>query len=236
MAKDAQRILVAGASGSGKSTRVKELTRRFNRVVVFDPMDEYEGEGFTRTTRITGKHSVKEFLQRGWARGFRIAYVPEDGNEATELHKLCQLLKAVQEPYRKCKKGLAIPKLVLLVEEINLSFPETKLPKELVGFGNLCSRGRHYGIEIFGITQRVAEVNTRFRGNANQAYFFRQEDHRDIQTIVSSLGPEWRNQIKQLQDHHYLKRQSGAITKGQNDFLSRGPANQNRAPKKRRAA
>lgn len=208
--KDARRIGVYGASGSGKSTRVKDLMRGAERVVVFDPMDEYASHRFARCTSLA---RVLAGMKRGWAGGFRIAYVPPSNREAEALHKLALLLMQAQAPYRDERDAR---KIVLVVEELNLSFPVAALPRDIYGMGELCSRGRHYGIEVIGVTQRLAEVNTRFRGNTSEAYFFRQSDHVDVQAVGRMLGPQWAKHVQELQDHHYLRRVGGQITDGKN--------------------
>lgn len=208
--KDARRVGVYGASGSGKSTRVKDLMKGASRVVVFDPMDEYGAHRFARCTSLT---RVLALMRKGWGGGFRIAFVPPSNREAEALHKLAILLMQVQGPYRDEKDGR---KIVLVVEELNLSFPVAALPRDLYGMGELCSRGRHYGIEVIGVTQRLAEVSTRFRGNTSEAYFFRQSDHVDVMAVGKMLGPAWAKKVQDLQDHHYLRRQGGQITEGKN--------------------
>lgn len=207
---DARRIGIYGRSGSGKSTLSKRMLAGHKRLVVFDTQDEYRSFGFRRYSTLRG---VLGAMQRGWKDGFRVAYVPPNGNEPMALHMLSLLLRRVQGPY---KAGASKVKLALVVEELNMSFPVNALPRELSGFGELCSRGRHYGIEIFGITQRIAEVNTRWRGNTNAAYIFPQGDHVDINTITRMIGPRWREKLLNLPDHQYLKIESGAVTEGKN--------------------
>lgn len=229
MIKDAQRIGIWGASGSGKSTLAKVLCAKAGRVVVFDPMDEYRGLGFRRCETF---REVAGYIKQNWRGRFRIAYVPPEHREAAALHRLAHLLRQIQQPYYE---GKPIPKLTLVVEEMNTGYPVRDLPAELSGFPGLCSRGRHYGIEIIGISQRIAEVNTRFRGNTNVAYFFAQGDHRDTTTITQMIGPEHRAALHALQRHEYLRRgEDRAVVKGRNSLI----ANDNARPARgrRRAA
>lgn len=212
--KDARRIGVYGASGSGKSTLVKAMIAKAPRVVVFDPMDEYaRALRFHRADTLAG---VLEAIKRGWAKGFRIAYVPPANAEPDALHRLSCLLLAVNRPYRESVHGIPALKTTLVVEELNLSFPVTGLPAALSGFPELCSRGRHSGIEMIGVTQRVAEVNTRFRSNTEDAYFFRQGDNRDVGFAVAKLGAKWRAAIMGMQTHDYIKSSGGITTQGRN--------------------
>ena len=52
------------------------------------------------------------------------------------------------------------------------------------GFAEMCSRGRHYGLDMIGVSQRIAEVSTRFRGNCSETVVFRQKGPRDNKATV----------------------------------------------------
>lgn len=205
------RVGVYGASGSGKSTWVKAAIRGQSRVVVFDPLDEY---GRHRLARVDSLKALRAVMARNW-RGFRVAYVPRPGQEARSLSDLCRFIIAAQEPGRQA--GRPVP-LTLVVEEMNLSFPVTGLPAELDGMMHMCSRGRHYGVRVIGVTQRVAEVATRFRGNTDARIIFRQGDHRDVSTVCSMIGPAWRPRLMALETHCYLEECGGKVTLKKNSL------------------
>lgn len=209
LVKDACRIGIYGRSGSGKTAFVKQHLRSDRRALIFDPLAEYPALcGIRAADTLRG---VLDGVRAGWRRGFKIAYMPPAGREAEALHDLCKLILRVQEPYRE---GVPIPKLTLVVEELNLSFPVAALPRDLTGFAELCSRGRHWGVNLIGVSQRVAEVNTRFRGNTDRALFFAQQDHRDVSTIVSMIGPSWRAALQALQPGEYLELRGGHVGRG----------------------
>ena len=209
---EAGRIGIYGGSGSGKTTRARAMIARRSRVVVLDPLDEYGGAGFRRVTTM---RAVLQALKAGWARGFRITYVPPAGHEAKALHLLSVLLRRAQAPASERRI------VTLVAEELNLSFPIQQLPAALSGFADLCSRGRHYGVELIGVSQRIAEVHTRFRGNTGIAYYFRQDDHRDITTATQRLGPRWRAALMALKTHQYLRLCEGSVTQGRNAVPAR---------------
>lgn len=208
--KDATRIGVYGASGSGKSTLVKSMLKSDHRQIVFDPMDEYQAFGYRRFEKLP---VMGKALAKAWGKGFKFCYVPPANREASALHQLANLLKAMQADYKAGKDGR---KVTLIVEELNLSFPVTSLPQELSGFSDICSRGRHYGISIIGITQRPAEVNTRFRGNLEGQYVFRLAEHNDLQAIGRVLGPNGAAEVKALAQHEYVHFDNGNREKGKN--------------------
>lgn len=217
MNKNAQRVFITGASGSGKSTWVKAKLKEYSHVVIFDPLDEYARE-LKSVKRVTSLQELRAGMKQGWQNGFKTAFVPPQGNlktKANALHKLSEFLLAAQEPYFSAKMK---QQLCLVVEEMNLSFPIQNLPEEYWGFGEICSRGRHYGINVLGVSQRVAEVNTRFRGNCDFHVIFRCADWVDIKTRAQQLGPSVKEQLEGLQVHEFLKVDQNGIEKGQNSL------------------
>ncbi|MGH1445568.1 MAG: hypothetical protein ACRBBO_05940 [Cognatishimia sp.] len=181
---NAGRIGIWGRSGAGKSTFAKKRLKGQKRIVVFDPLDEYGPRG-DKICTIT-VHSLPEVLEAMKAdwRGFKIAFVPRSGQEPRYLSALCRLLLKAQQPFKDTGKGAGI---TLVVEEMNLSFPvhggEAKSP----GFAEICSRGRHYGIEVIGLSQRIAEVSLRFRGNCTESIVLAQASPRDVEAAFGVL-------------------------------------------------
>lgn len=208
--KDAKRIGLSGASGSGKSTRAKHMLEGKGRQIVFDPMDEYKDYGYKPFYSIP---DLGKWLKANWHTNFMVCYKPPMGGEEEALHKVSLMLMEFQKPY--CNWGHEV-KINFIVEELNKSFGVNSLPKKHYGFGEICSRGRHFGIELYGITQRWAEVNTRFRGNLEETYIFRPSAYVDIQAITQMIGPEYRDKIRGLQTHEYLKIVAGDVTDGKN--------------------
>lgn len=215
------RIAVYGASKSGKSTYVKALIKSRRRVVVFDVMEEYggTGRGFVTVRRAdyagqaAAGRAILRLMADRW-RDFRIAYVPQAGMEKEELSWLSKLVCEAQRPFKGKKDGLP---LTLVVEEMNTAFSDKSLPSNCMGFGEICSRGRHCWIEAVGISQRPAEVNTRFRGNATETICFRLADAADLGWIRATLGSEYVDKIRSLKPHHYVKRDEfGGLTEGKN--------------------
>jgi len=222
MNKNSQRILVSGRSGSGKSTYVKNAIKAIKRLVVFDPLDEYAraDKSISKFTDISAvyKHIIAN-------KNFRASYVPQSADTQNELFNLCNLLLAIQIPY---ELGKSKQQLTLVVEEMNQSYPTSvklREPKSitykgqsrgLFGFKQVCSTGRHYGINVYGVMQRIAEVNTNFRGNCSYMVIFAPQDHRDVQTLGQILGPSLKNDVINLQTHQYLHYENGQVKSGKN--------------------
>lgn len=173
------RIGIWGASGSGKSTYAKNLVNNRKRVIIFDPLDEYTGQVVRGDV-----DGVRRAMRDNWG-GFHVSYVPPSGQEPRALSTLCRLLLKAQEPFKAGRSKLG---LTLVVEELNLSFPVRGGASKSPGFAEVCSRGRHFGIEVVGISQRISEVDTRFRGNCSETVVFRQKGRRDIEVATQELG------------------------------------------------
>lgn len=210
-ASNAGRVGVWGASGSGKSSYVKAAIAQRRRVVVFDPQGEYPGR------RLGDLESVRREMRENWS-SFRISYTPPPGKESQALSGLCRLLLAAQRPFKETGRGAP---LVLVVEEMNLSFPVAGGAAKCPGFAEICSRGRHYGIEAWGVSQRIAEVDTRFRGNCTETVVFRQKGHRDQSAAALELGA--RPADLPRENLCFVVEQSGNLKSGKLKFVKNRP-------------
>lgn len=205
-ASNAGRIGVWGASGSGKSSYVKRKMKDMTRLVVFDPLDEY---GPLCKVKVRSLEEVRKAMRANW-HGFKIAYVPPAGKEPAALSGLSRLLIKAQGPYKEKGKGAGV---TLIVEEMNLSFPVHGGEAKAAGFAEICSRGRHYGIEVYGLSQRIAEVSTRFRGNCTETVILRQQGPRDLAAAIDAIGGH-KADIAGLRNLDYLHERQGEVTKG----------------------
>mgnify|MGYP000566087522 CR=1 FL=1 len=231
---DAGRVGVWGRSGSGKSSYVKRLIKARKRLVVFDPLAEYGSAlriGTVEHRRRDSLDDVRKAMLSNWA-GFRVAYVPPAGKETAALSALSKLLFACQQPFKDGKPGAKM--LTLVVEEMNLSFPVSGGAQKCPGFADICSRGRHYGIEVIGVSQRIAEVATRFRNNCTETVVLAQKGPRDLDAAAAELGIH-KAQVSKLQNLDYLQEKGGTVTKGKITFPKAANTNKAPSPQKKRA-
>lgn len=210
-----QRIGVYGASGSGKSTWVRAEIATRQRVVIFDALEEYAGRRGVLTAR--GPKGLSQNLRRAWPRDrFVIAYVPTAGDEPAELHRLATVLRLAQSNRREGGEFRG-RRLTLYVEEMNTAFPIADLPAGLRGMMDLCSRGRHYGIDLIGVSQRPSEIHNRFRGNCTAVVAFRPATVRDVTVLSDLYGAEHREALRTLVPHEFLRLDAGgAVSRGRN--------------------
>ncbi len=177
------RIGIYGASGTGKTTLARYFIRNCNRLIVFDPMEDYaKGRGWVVCHSI---EKVKAAIGKRIKKGFKVAFIPMPNFEMETLHELSEYCLWLQSGYSENKK--LQNQLTFVVDELNLGYPARSHKERYNGFPTICSRGRHYGINVYGISQRVAEINTRFRGNTSAMYILRQGDLYDIDTLSRML-------------------------------------------------
>ncbi|KLN61313.1 hypothetical protein WH96_06585 [Kiloniella spongiae] len=219
MGKGAERIGVYGGSGSGKSTRTKKLIKDRKRVLIFDPTGEYQHEpGFIQV----GRSPNEVDLQRAIAanrRGFRIAYQCSAQNRPMQLHRLCLILMDIQKKVFEKVSYTAADMVTLVVEEMNAGLPNHNLPSEIYGMFEVCARGRHYGIEVIGVAQRLAGIHADFRGNTTEVYILRPgDDVNDRAKTVGLLGTQYKDKIDELQPLEYFHKKNGVVTRGKDKF------------------
>lgn len=217
---NAGRIGIWGASGSGKSSYAKQMIQTRRRVVIFDPVGEYSGKQF-RTCKGIWDAIGDSYLE------FQFVLRPTTGKEPKFLNSLAANLLTVQEPFKEGRRGA--PMLTLVVEEMNTSFPVNKGVSEAPAFAEICSRGRHYGIEVVGVSQRIAEVDTRFRGNCDETVVFRQKGPRDKQAASAETGAPVSDLPKE--NLQYIHEKGGVITRGE---LTHSAPKKRRAPAKKK--
>lgn len=210
MIKDARCLTLYGCRGSGKSTRAKQLISEHARIVAFDPMAEYaEERGFIKCSSLI---EVRDALRKNWNKNFKIAYVP-NSDMMSRLHHLSELIWHVQAPYGAGKDSR---KILLIVEEANMGYPNQKMPPQFFGIQRLVLQGRHRGVGIMAITQRPALVSADLRGNVDEVYVFQQSQQLDINAIMGVIGREQESAIRALKPHEYLHWNRGQIVKGKN--------------------
>lgn len=196
---EAQRLGIFGASGCGKTTKARELTAGLKRVIFFDPLGEWAREKNIKS--FVSMDKLKQALCCNFAQGFRFSFVPTFGDEETQLQDLSYFLSNLQSGY----KIKHTAQLTLVIDELDMSFPSGSLQKNRKnGFAFLCCRGRHQGINIIGISQRMHLVDNVFRANCSGIYIFRHSEPADIDVGIKILGREYRSELMNLSNYQYI--------------------------------
>ena len=203
---DSRRVGIFGASGSGKTTKALDLVANCRRLVVFDALDDFAG----LFMRFTSLDSLKVFLIKNYVKGFRVAYVPPYGAESRALSDLSEFIKDLQVGFKFNQHSA---KITLFVDELNRSFPlgYTK-NKPANGFGFLCNQGRHYGVNILGVSQRMSMVDMPFRANLSDLYIFRLADWNDVKAATAMLGAPYKSKILALPNYQYIYKNEKGVT------------------------
>lgn len=202
----ARRVGIFGASGSGKTTKALEIIKNIDRLIVFDPLDEF-GYKFVKFTDV---NYLKSAITKNYARGFKVRFVPELSKAKEQLSQICIFLRELQAGYKFSKFNSMV---TLFVDELDVGFPlnESKI-NGANGFYYLCCRGRHYGINIVGVSQRMSLVDLPFRANLSDLYLFRLADFNDIKNACAMIGSNYKSRLQALSNFQYLyKKPSGEI-------------------------
>ena len=203
-----------GRSESGKSTRAKAIIRDEPRVVIFDTLDEYKG-----VVVHTPAELIRAVMKR--PRAFKIIWKVKRGQDKEKsLDELAEVLFRLQEPY-KASEGKRHPRLRLYVEEMALCFKNVR--RGDTPFNEMCNTGRHYGIYLLGVSQRMAEVSTTFRNTCAVNYFFPPRSSADIDAGADLLAvnEEYdlraaKSALKRLEVHEYLRLEGRDVQRGRN--------------------
>lgn len=196
--EQARRVGIFGASGSGKTTKALELVKNVDRLVVFDPLDEF---GY-KFVKISSLQQLKTIILKNYSKGFKVRFVPELAKSKEQLSQICIFLRELQSGYKFSKFSSMI---TLFVDELDLGFPlnESKANGNN-GFYYLCCRGRHYGINIVGVSQRMSLVDLPFRANLSDLYVFRLADFNDIKSACQMIGGGYKENLQSQQNYHYI--------------------------------
>lgn len=206
----AQRVGIFGASGCGKTTKARSLIKPLRRVIFFEPLADdlrhlQSEDGFKP---VVGMLNLFNAIREGFKGGFKLGYYPAAGEEEKELSKLANYLMSIQVGY-----GLAHgAQMTLVVDELDLAFPSGISQRDSKnGFKNLCCRGRHAGINVIGLSQRMHLIDNVFRANCSAMYIFRHSEPADIDVGVKILGRENREKLRALKNFEYFYKQDEKI-------------------------
>jgi len=200
---DAIMSAIYGFRGMGKSSLGKQMMGAYDRALVLDPQGEYAYlPGFKSVAWSDIPAAIKQPK-------FKLSYKPKRGSAPEALHHICEKLLEQQAPYAdwmaKGRPGQAPQEqIMLMIEEMAVSYPSEKLPANLWGMTEMCERGRHSGIGVLGATQRPASVSTKFRGLAEETFCFKLTLENDVNAVCTYIGKEHRETIVGLDKFEYL--------------------------------
>lgn len=164
--QDGRLVVIGGASRSGKTAYVRQQVKAADRVIAWDPEDQWAALPGYR--RITSRRALMEAAQTPGH--MRLAYVA-GGKLADEFDYWAQVVMYA---------GRYIAPLIAIGEELaDVSTPAKAPP----GWGIVLRRGLKRGITIYAISQRWSEADKTAVGNASEFVLFRQSSGDDVRYL-----------------------------------------------------
>lgn len=197
------RLFFCGKTGTGKSTRLKELLRTWGakgvRIVALDINDEYSQQG-----RETGLVRLGPLRRRVTAAQLAadpsllleprlsLAVVPGGGARqwARALLMLAKMLRAT-------KGG----RVLFVVDEAGSIIDPGLDPachQARAELTSLATNGRHAGIALALVTQRAAQLPPGIRSQATSWTVFRQDEPADLEALEERLGKHFSERVRAL--------------------------------------
>lgn len=178
-----ERYGLFGASGSGKTTKARELIKNCGRLVVFDSV---KNEWAQNAASWLGRgaivcYSLADFkiaLVKRWQKGFKIVFVPPFGHEIAALHEVASIIWQAQNGFGRDHWA----KITFFVDEAQEGAPAgLKQKNPAHGALRLAVMGRARGINFIVASQRLKSVDINIRSNLTGLYIFRLADLADVQ-------------------------------------------------------
>ena len=182
MALDNEIIFVSGQRGGGKSYWTKHHARSLPRCIIFDSLGEYQVD-----RRI---HDIEEFVD----------FLIEDKNDSSIFQVAFDTHRLREDFPYFCRAVLARGNLYVIIEEVDLFCKPLSTDDE---FMQLIKYGRHYGIQLIGVSRRPAEVGRDFTSNATRFINFVNREPSTVKYFRSLFGDHALD-IPNLQKYHYL--------------------------------
>jgi DNA helicase HerA-like ATPase len=156
--KQREVILIFGKTGSGKSTLARSILKRFDRVIIFDTLEEYSG-----VIVLESYEDFTDFFSRN----------PEHFIVA------CRFRSELSYEYA-ARAAFQIQNLLLVLEEADIYLRSVSFNDPENPYNNLVKRGRHAGISLLAITQRPHLIDITLRAMKTEAITFRMDEPRDV--------------------------------------------------------
>ncbi len=206
---DAKANFIVGSRGSGKSTLARQMAKTFKCAVAIDPAGDWaKSPGWIKADTLK---EVRAMMAGRYKRGFRICYTPPVGRERDALSQISKWAMEFQRPFHEER---STRKFCLVVDEMAEAYSNADQQRsDQSHFRRVILQGRHYGIEVIGITQRPQDVATRYRSQAAVVYAFRVGEVAARKPIAELIGGREAGALVGLARGEYLEIEAGNVTK-----------------------
>lgn len=159
-------LLITGKTGSGKTRITKKLRNQWSRSITLDTMNyEYDGT-ILRTMEDVFNFAIDEKLEDEET-PFKIALRLSSDFDQSEVKACFSLVERLGN-------------MLLVVEESSIYFDHLHPIEQ---FQRLVSQGRHFNVSLICVSQRVPELDTTFRAQANSVITFLQTSPTDLEGL-----------------------------------------------------
>ena len=173
---------ILGASGSGKSSLMKLelLATRPPRLLIWDPKGEYTRYAPAVPGTRSAPSSLEDLIRK-------LAGAGKRGDFALSFRPMLSR-KAMRDQFNVfCLAAERAGDCFVLVDELADVTEPGWAPE---GWERLTRQGRHAGLTIRGASQRPAEIDKSFLGNASRIAAFRMNAESDVTLLAKILGKD----------------------------------------------
>jgi hypothetical protein len=187
--RETEIISIFGQRGCGKTTLAKNLLRAFPRCIIFDTLDEYEGEPLFSFDAFSTR-MVECIHEKSFALCYKF-----DLEQENRLEEFNQCLRIIFH-YGKITGKTTL----VVVEEAHMFASTHMLPH---WFRNALLLGRHAHISLLMSTQRPAECNKACISQSSRVFAGRLFEPNDIEYCRAALGDKAK-ELALLPDREFL--------------------------------
>ncbi len=206
-------ILTIGARGSGKSTLARADTAKALRRLTIDPSGDWKRAGVKSAPSL---RKLSQEMARCWRGGFDLVYTPPVGREAEALHHVSEMLFHLQGQVLQARKPRVTEGITLVIDEMAEAYSNADgMRGQHQAFRRVILQGRHYGLSVYGITQRPQDIAARFRDNCDTVNAFKLANDTGRASVLDMVGRAHQGLYLGLQRFEYLTLDvaSGAVRK-----------------------
>ena len=168
-------VLVVGKTGHGKTLWTRRYVFSRRRVIILDPMLEYEGEQFDDTRKILDHVAKNRFYQvrSEWAEDAPdLALIAMVGGKCVKPGK--------PMPHPKCTD------VCLVIDEAGRAIPARSTLDPAIE--DVIYRGRHKHVSLVNVTQRASTLSIAARSQWTRLISFWQTEDADVKWVQNQAG------------------------------------------------